>query len=320
MNRSAFELFLDSHDERSWDKIIKEILPSIHEVDKTATQIWFAFYPLKLSRALKSSDNPEKLAQDLQLQGSYRLEEQIDSSHQFLYGHRYWTAVKREIVKLSKTGYQGSLADIIKEISGNVAAEKKVDPTLLTGITAVLLMTLQQVGLEKFSSASESIRLNDEARKRSAQEILSLRAKDDSQGLFGFLKTHNKRWTVTFNENNENCKFDLMHMQEIASGAQTDTRDYSSLDHRRIEGPIPVECRSAACGACWVGVLGGAEKLTELSARERRMLKQFGYLDTEEQRPFIRLSCQAQGLGALSIVIPPWNGVLKPLEKMDEQQ
>ncbi|MGH9902472.1 MAG: 2Fe-2S iron-sulfur cluster-binding protein, partial [Pyrinomonadaceae bacterium] len=75
------------------------------------------------------------------------------------------------------------------------------------------------------------------------------------------------------------------------------------------EGPIPVQCRSASCGTCWVGVLGGAEKLTDVAAREGRQMKEFGYTDTDEPRPLIRLACQARGAGAVSIVIPPWNGV-----------
>ena len=35
----------------------------------------------------------------------------------------------------------------------------------------------------------------------------------------------------------------------------------------------------------------------------------FGYIDTDAPRPLIRLACQAQGEGAVSIVIPSWNGV-----------
>ena len=44
-----------------------------------------------------------------------------------------------------------------------------------------------------------------------------------------------------------------------------------------------------------------------------------GHIDTSESKPLIRLACQAQTHGAVSIVIPPWNGVfgkyLKRLEK-----
>jgi hypothetical protein len=68
-----------------------------------------------------------------------------------------------------------------------------------------------------------------------------------------------------------------------------------------------------------VGVLGGAEKLTEVSPRERKAMQLFGYIDTDNSRPLIRLSCQAQGEGAVSVVIPSWNGVFgKYLRKLKE--
>jgi hypothetical protein len=56
-------------------------------------------------------------------------------------------------------------------------------------------------------------------------------------------------------------------------------------------------------------VLGGAEKLSEVRELEWRRIKEFGYIDTEEPKPVIRLACQAEAFGAVSIVIPPWNGV-----------
>ncbi len=59
-----------------------------------------------------------------------------------------------------------------------------------------------------------------------------------------------------------------------------------------------------------MGVLGGAEKLSPVVERdERRRMQVFGYLDSNEDRPLIRLACQAKAHGAVSIVIPPWNGV-----------
>ena len=82
-----------------------------------------------------------------------------------------------------------------------------------------------------------------------------------------------------------------------------------ALISRRPEGPIPVECRSASCGTCWVGVLGGAEKLSDVAVREGKQIKEFGYIDTTEPKPLIRLACQAKTYGAVSIVIPPWNAV-----------
>jgi uncharacterized 2Fe-2S/4Fe-4S cluster protein (DUF4445 family) len=38
-------------------------------------------------------------------------------------------------------------------------------------------------------------------------------------------------------------------------------------------------------------------------------MKEFGYIDTEDRRPLVRLACQAQAFGAVTIVVPPWNGV-----------
>lgn len=136
------------------------------------------------------------------------------------------------------------------------------------------------------------------------------RAKDDSQGLLGFLRTVNKKWTVTYDENDDRATYRMKHVQDLAWGAADDrSRNWREIDPRRVEGPIPVECRSASCGTCWVGVLGGAEKLSDVAAREGKKIKEFGYIDTSEPKPLIRLACQAQTHGAVSIVIPPWNGV-----------
>src|SRR2546422_5645224 len=92
-----FESFLESHDAAAWSACLKTLLPSIHEVDRTATQIWFAFYPLRLFRVLQETDDAAKLARELLLQGRYYLRDQIDSSHAFLYGHRFWPEVKRAL-------------------------------------------------------------------------------------------------------------------------------------------------------------------------------------------------------------------------------
>jgi uncharacterized 2Fe-2S/4Fe-4S cluster protein (DUF4445 family) len=72
---------------------------------------------------------------------------------------------------------------------------------------------------------------------------------------------------------------------------------------------IPVECRSASCGTCWVGVLGGAEKLSEVARLERKQMRVFGYKQGDDAKPFMRLACQAKAYGNVHLVIPPWNGV-----------
>ena len=55
-------------------------------------------------------------------------------------------------------------------------------------------------------------------------------------------------------------------------------------------------------------MLGGADRLADVATREAKKIKEFGYIDTAEPKPLIRLACQAQAQGAVSVVIPPWNG------------
>jgi ferredoxin len=308
---TPFETFLKQHDEESWAATLTTLLRSIHEVDRNATQIWFSFYPLSLFEALERAEDPEKLAQQLLMQGNFYLKDQIDSSHTFLYGHRYWPEVKLSVQKHAREFLTGdSLSDQILSVAQKAAAQAKVDQSLVIGITAVAFMTIRQAGLDAFEAAPGKMMLDKKHARKSPGEVLKERAVDDSQGLFGFLKTVDKKWTVTFDENDDRAKYRMNHVQDLAWGAADDrSRNWREVDPRRIEGPIPVECRSASCGTCWVGILGGAEKLSDVAAREGKKIKEFGYIDTVEAKPLIRLACQAQALGAVSIVIPPWNGV-----------
>lgn len=308
---TAFENFLNKHDEEDWDTAITGLLPHIHEVDRNAVQIWFKFYPLKLFRALQNAEDPAKLIQKFVMQGNYKLENQVDESHTFLYGHRYWPDVKKAVESRAesfKPSGNEKLSDEILKVAKEVGAKTKADESLLVGITAVAFMTLVQAGLAKMKAAPGKMLINAKHAKQSPEKVLAQRAKDDSQGMLGFLKTVDKKWTVTYNENTE-ASFKLMNEEEIASAAARDnSKDWKANDVRCIEGPIPVECRSAACGTCWVGVLGGAEKLADVKRLESRRVKEFGYIDTDESKPIIRLACQAAAYGAVSIVIPPWNG------------
>jgi ferredoxin len=308
---TPFDNFLAKHDEEAWSAALTTLLRSIHEVDQNATQIWFAFYPLALFQALSAAEDPEKLRQMLLMQGTYALKDQIDSSHTFLYGHRYWPEVKKAVEEYARSfSSDASLADQILGVAEQVAKQVKTDRSLTVGITAVAFMTLQQTGLETFEKAPGKMLIDTRHARQSPEQVLRERAKDDSQGLFGFLRTVNKKWTVTYDENDPRATYRMNHVQDLAWGAAEDrSRNWREIDPRRIEGPIPVECRSASCGTCWVGVLGGAEKLSDVAAREGKKIKEFGYIDTSEPKPLIRLACQAQTHGAVSIVIPPWNGV-----------
>ena len=307
---SLFEAFLNKHDDNAWSEILHKLLPSIHEVDKTATQIWFYFYPLALLRALQQAEDPQTLITKLALQGNYYLKDQIDSSHEFIYGTRYWPQVKAAVTEYAASASGPSSLDLstqIRELAQTVASRIKVDESLLVGITAVAFMTLQQVGAAAFKASPGTIR---KLPSRTPEQILKMREKDDGQGLLGFLKGADKVYTVTFDENDRDAKFKLINSQHITTAAANDKRDYHSRDPRCVvgEGPIPIECRTAACGTCWVGVLGGVDKLSEVAGTEWRRIKEFGYINTDEPKPLIRLACQAQAHGAVSIVIPPWNG------------
>src|SRR6266576_6231513 len=167
-NETSFDTFLNQQNEEAWASALATLLRSIHEVDRTATQIWFAFYPLSLFCALKDADDRDQLVQQLLLQGDYELKDQIDTSHRFLYGHRFWPQVKRAVEahaedwhRLQSVSFEGSqakayatsLADQILAIARTVAQDTKTDESLLVGITAVAFMTVQQVGLAEFKAA-----------------------------------------------------------------------------------------------------------------------------------------------------------------------
>ncbi|HZS08229.1 MAG TPA: hypothetical protein VFD58_25570 [Blastocatellia bacterium] len=322
--QSLFEAYLNQHDDAAWEQVIRKLLPSIHPVDARATQIWFAFFPLKLKRALDESPDPEKLARDLILKGNYRLADQVDSSAHFLYGHRYWPEVKKTVAAYAEATaapHSLALADQILDVAGKVAAQSGADRSLLVGITAAAFMTLQQVGGELFKRPSAAV---GKKISKSPEQILKERQSDSSQGLFGFLRTVDKRFTVIFNENDPEAKFPVINTQDLTMAAQQDKRPHHLRDPRCMEGegPIPVECRTAACGTCWVGILSDTSKVSEPAGREvNRMNDTFCYSGfTGEQDSPIRLGCQVKCYGNVSIVIPPWNGLLRKLSRLDEPE
>src|SRR5690349_1081429 len=146
-----FEAFLSRYDDVAWREVILKLKPSIHEVDRTAAEIWFYFFPSNLFRRLRRAEDIERLARKLSLDGNYNLENQIDTSHRFLYGHRYWPQVKTAVSELAaSSGAPASLdlGNLIRRLASDVARKIKVEESLLVGITAVALATLQHVGAE----------------------------------------------------------------------------------------------------------------------------------------------------------------------------
>jgi ferredoxin len=315
--QSSLESFLHQHDDAAWLQVIEKLLPAIHPVDQRGVRIWFAFYPLTLKAALESAAEPEKMVTDLILKGKYRLADQVDSSAEFLYGHRYWPAVKTAIAEYAttfKAASGRSLADIAGEIAALVAAKTGADKSLLTGMAAVGLMTLQHVGLDLMQRPAQ---VRNIAKSVSPEKVLWDRVTDDRPGLFGFLRSVDQRFTVTFNESDPEAKFAATNTQDVAMAAAADKRPHHLRDARcrEGEGVIPVECRTAACGTCWVGVLSDASKVSAPNAREiEKMNEVFCYPGfTDKADSPIRLACQMRCHGNVSIVIPPWNGLLRKL-------
>lgn len=295
-----------------WRRAVDLLSAEIHVIDRDATRIWFAFYPLELHLALEQSADEVSAVRKYGLMGQWRLDGQIDSSHRFFFAHRYWPQVKLAIQNFPEP-FPAELAPLASAVADAAGRTARLDREFLLGLVAAGLMTLRQAGPDAFGASGGKVLLSDAVRALSPHQVLNQRAKDDWQGLLGFTRGIKKHWTVTFDENDPTARFTAIHGQEIATAAQTDKRDYRSRDARCTpgEGPIPVECRAASCGTCWVGVLGGADKLSPVNERdEARRMKVFGYLDSAEPQPLIRLACQAKTHGAVSIVIPPWNGIL----------
>jgi ferredoxin len=326
-----FQSFLKQHDAAAWQRTIETLRAAIHEVDRNATQIWFHFFPLELAEAIAETDDLAQLVLTLRLEGNFRLADQVDSSHWFLYGHRHWPQVKAAIVERAESRAAPlslDLAAVVREIAANVVRrvlEGKTRPTsvdLVLGIAAVGLMTLQQVGLAAFrldGSEGPTSRLRQgygaqqaghDAQNKTPDQIVAARKKSDSQGIAGMFRGIRAQYTVTFDERQRDARFTVINQQHLTTASANDTRDYSNELRGTVEGPIPAQCRTASCGTCWVGILGGIENLSEVDAHEKKRMKEFGYIDTPEPKPVIRLACQALASGNVTIVIPPWNGFI----------
>jgi ferredoxin len=307
-----FLAFLAQHDDDAWLRVVDRLESATHPVDRVATRIWFHFFPLALQR-LMERDDAAVLARRMALEGRWRLADQIDHSHAFLYGHQYWPAVREAVLAYGTDTSTPASLDLtaqIQEIARRAAATAKADLAVVVGIAAVGLRTLQQVGPGALAAAPGETLGPGAWEGRSAQEVLASRQKQDSQGMLGFLRGDRKQWTVVFDERYPAAQFPLIHSQQITTAAAMDQRNYRARDARCSQGPIPVQCQSCSCGTCWVGVLGGADRLSPVQPNERAKLAECGYIVTDESHPPIRLACQAQAFGRVSIVIAPWNGII----------
>ena len=314
VDQNVFYAFLTKQDEKQWAEVVERLLPSVHPVDQLATKIWFSFWPLRLAREFQEAKDDADTVKKLQLDGNYHLEERLDSSVEYFVGSRYWSGVKRAILdhaESAKPQQDGSLEQQIRLIATKAALAKSVEEPFVLGITAVGVMSLQQIGLSAFASAvGRSFEIKND---KSAGQLLRMRNGHSGWRPRGFLSLASKTHRVTFDESDADCAFQAMNGQDLSMASGSDKRDYTHQDHRRVAGPIPAQCRSGACGYCWIGVIGGKENLSGITEFEKQRLRHFGYVSQEgeiEKYPHVRLACQSKCYGNVSVVIPSWNGVL----------
>jgi ferredoxin len=247
----------------------------------------------------------------MDLEGKWRVEEQIDSSVSFLFGAHYWPHVKRAILEEVEDASARSLAETIRTVARKTAGAARVDQALVLGIAAVGLMAFRQIGIDRFqklrdTSAAPPLLPSD------PQQVLAVRRRK-SGSLLTFLKGVNRTWEVRWDERRGDGVIAAINGQDIAMAGDSTGKDYRSLDYRRPAGPVPVECRVGSCGYCWIGLLAGREKLSPITPFERERLRYFGYHTVnapDDPTPHVRLACQAQCLGDVTLAIAPWNGEL----------
>lgn len=296
-------------DQRAWDRAVRAILPDVHEVDRAATRIWFHFWPLKLAR-LVGRDDASEIVRRYKLDGRFRLSEQLSESVELFHGYRFWREIREAVSscgRLPEPCEPRDPEDLLREVAEKAAAEAGASLPVVLGIAAAATMAWQQLGDREFRAAAGS---PPAARRRSAEAVLAQRRSRPGRMLRRLLGR--PEHTVTWDERRRRG-FKALDGQNLAMAAARDPEDHLDRDPRCVAGPIPVQCRSGACGYCWVGVIAGGERLSAITSFERERLEEFGYAahTDGETHPPVRLACQCAVLGDATVVLPPWNGVLR---------
>jgi ferredoxin len=97
------------------------------------------------------------------------------------------------------------------------------------------------------------------AETRTPEKILSTRATGAKTGWLSKPKPR-----VIIDERSLEGWFPLIPAQHITTAAALDQKHHHETNPRCTpgNGPIPVDCRSGTCGTCWIGIVGGSEKLS----------------------------------------------------------
>ncbi|WP_031500714.1 2Fe-2S iron-sulfur cluster-binding protein [Bryobacter aggregatus] len=232
-----------------------------------------------------------------QLKGQSKLAQQANTSHAFLDSHRFWGAVRLALDEADCSPLESRIRSLARRSGAPVAHALPM--------AAIALRTVELCGPDFLKETWTP------PADRSTE-----RASRYAPSLLERMKGRKACDRVIFEERKQDGWFPILPAQEITSAAELDKRNYHDSDARCYEGmgPIPVDCRAGSCGTCWIGVLGGNEKLDPADDFERKRMQYFGYwdsgfIDSDVERPLIRLACQVRANGSVSIVIPPWNAV-----------
>jgi ferredoxin len=282
-----------------WPAAVGELAGEMHPVDRDACSIWFQFFPLALHQLLQTTSDRAALEHFYQFRGSYRLADVADTSHHFLYSHQYWPAAKQA---LNEARRQQTLVKTIRAVSESVKGPSE----LTLPISAIALMTLRQAGPAFLENP-----YTPPAEPQTPEEVLRSRSTKAKGGWFSRAKPR-----IVINERQLDGWFPLVSGQHITTAAERDKRPHHQTNPRCSvgNGPIPVDCRAGSCGTCWVGILGGRDRLAPVDDFERKRMAYFGYWESPfhtpgDPQPLIRLACQSVASGSCSIVIPSWNAV-----------
>lgn len=212
---------------------------------------------------------------------------QVESSHTFLYGHRHWPQVKRAILAASKeASWPGSLTDLIVDVSDHATRTTQVDRDQLLGITAAALYTLRHVGLDAFAATTGRVQLPRWSHVRSIRQVR--RARQPRRPLSALLGK--RRFRVTYSEAAKGASVRVADGHTVASGLPKEL----------------TRCGATCSGACVVGVLAGADHLSNVSAHEAALLKKVGCAQTMSPGgdALIRLACYAKPSGDVTLAMP----------------
>ena len=256
-------------------------------------RVWFQHFPLRTAEL-------ERDRTYYQVKGRPSLAGQEDESHRFLYGHRYWGAVKKAVGQ-ARPGADPEAT--IRDTARASGAPMGFAP----GMAAIAWMTVRQAG-RGF--------LDRDAVWTGKNESPADFAKRRTQTGGPIARLFDRTPRIFFHKSGVEDCFPVIPGQEMTTAAERDKRPWHQADDRCYEGmgPIPVDCRSGSCGTCWIGVIAGNENLGQLTDFERRRMEYFGYRDSgfdedRDGRPLIRLACQTVVKGTAAVVIAPWNGV-----------